>query len=249
MSIPRAPRTRQCTSRLNQFQGSHDGGTGFSLWVLVSFQGDAKIDGSTKGNPHSRHDAREREHLLTVAHWIRLDVIKLESRGRRHARLASRHASAVYLYFTMWNCKQALDRSQHEIARRQGRQLRRAAEEERHPHGELPGPACHWFLWEKVRDVTSSWNPSRASSGPYADFKAYENVAGMGGAMKHHRRKVLLVTGAQIGDSGTGPAPRHPGYSPRSSIVTDLRRYVEVAMMDGVMNLCREVARSPAPHA
>jgi formyl-CoA transferase len=81
------------------------------------------------------------------------------------------------------------------------------------------------------------------SSGPYADFKAYENVAqAMGGSMSTtgFNDGPPLVTGAQIGDSGTGlhlaigilAALQHRHRSGEG-------QYVEVAMMDGVMNLCR----------
>src|ERR671932_563698 len=67
------------------------------------------------------------------------------------------------------------------------------------------------FPWEKIREI----NPKIVmgsikgfgSSGPYADFKAYENVAqAMGGAMSTTGTNdgVPYVTGAQIGDSGTG---------------------------------------------
>jgi formyl-CoA transferase len=103
------------------------------------------------------------------------------------------------------------------------------------------------FTWEKIHEI----NPKIVmgsikgfgSSGPYADFKAYENVAqAMGGAMSTTGVPdgPPFVTGAQIGDSGTGlhlaigllAALRHAER-------TGQGQYVEVAMMDGVMNLCR----------
>src|SRR5438552_15519843 len=67
------------------------------------------------------------------------------------------------------------------------------------------------FSWEKIHEI----NPKIVmgsikgfgSSGPYADFKAYENVAqAMGGAMSTTGVPTgpPFVTGAQIGDSGTG---------------------------------------------
>jgi len=81
------------------------------------------------------------------------------------------------------------------------------------------------------------------SSGPYADFKAYENVAqAMGGAMSTTGVPdgPPFVTGAQIGDSGTG---LHLAIgllaALRQAEHTGKGQYVEVAMMDGVMNLCR----------
>src|SRR5260221_545574 len=81
------------------------------------------------------------------------------------------------------------------------------------------------------------------SSGPSADFKAYENVAqAMGGAMSTTGVPdgPPFVTGAQIGDSGTG---LHLAIgllaALRQADRTGQGQYVEVAMMDGVMNLCR----------
>ena len=103
------------------------------------------------------------------------------------------------------------------------------------------------FPWEKIREV----NPKIVlgsikgfgSSGPYADFKAYENVAqAMGGAMSTTGVPdgPPFVTGAQIGDSGTG---LHLAIgllaALRQAERTGIGQYVEVAMMDGVMNLCR----------
>ncbi|MFM9881679.1 MAG: formyl-CoA transferase [Burkholderiales bacterium] len=103
------------------------------------------------------------------------------------------------------------------------------------------------FTWEKVHQI----NPrivmgsikGFGSSGPYAEFKAYENVAqAMGGAMSTTGVPdgPPFVTGAQIGDSGTG---LHLAVGLLAALNqanrTGKGQYVEVAMMDGVMNLCR----------
>jgi formyl-CoA transferase len=103
------------------------------------------------------------------------------------------------------------------------------------------------FTWEKIHEI----NPKIimgsikgfGSSGPYADFKAYENVAqAMGGAMSTTGTPdgPPFVTGAQIGDSGTG---LHLAIGLLAALNqvhrTGEGQYVEVAMMDGVMNLCR----------
>jgi formyl-CoA transferase len=103
------------------------------------------------------------------------------------------------------------------------------------------------FTWEKIHEI----NPrivmgsikGFGSTGPYSDFKAYENVAqAMGGAMSTTGVPdgPPFVTGAQIGDSGTG---LHLAIgllaALRQAERTGQGQYVEVAMMDGVMNLCR----------
>ncbi len=103
------------------------------------------------------------------------------------------------------------------------------------------------FTWEKIHEI----NPrivmgsikGFGSTGPYAEFKAYENVAqAMGGAMSTTGVPdgPPFVTGAQIGDSGTG---LHLAIGLLAALNqatrTGLGQYVEVAMMDGVMNLCR----------
>jgi formyl-CoA transferase len=103
------------------------------------------------------------------------------------------------------------------------------------------------FTWEKIHEI----NPKIVmgsikgfgSSGPYSDFMAYENVAqAMGGAMSTTGVPdgPPFVTGAQIGDSGTG---LHLAIgllaALRQAEHTGQGQYVEVAMMDGVMNLCR----------
>ncbi|MDA0224934.1 MAG: formyl-CoA transferase [Proteobacteria bacterium] len=103
------------------------------------------------------------------------------------------------------------------------------------------------FSWEKIHAI----NPKIVmgsikgfgSSGPYAEFKAYENVAqAMGGAMSTTGVPdgPPFVTGAQIGDSGTG---LHLAIGLLAALHqagrTGQGQYVEVAMMDSVMNLCR----------
>jgi formyl-CoA transferase len=103
------------------------------------------------------------------------------------------------------------------------------------------------FPWEKVHEI----NPrivmasvkGFGSEGPYAAFKAYENVAqAMGGAMSTSGfiDGPPVVTGAQIGDSGSGV---HLMAGILAALLQRQRtgrgQYVECAMMDCVMNLCR----------
>ena len=96
------------------------------------------------------------------------------------------------------------------------------------------------------------------NSGPYADFKAYENVAqAMGGSMSTTGEfgGTPMVTGAQIGDSGTGV---HLLAGILAALLqrekTGRGQFVECAMMDCVMNLCRvkwrdhqRIERGPLP--
>jgi formyl-CoA transferase len=103
------------------------------------------------------------------------------------------------------------------------------------------------FGWEQVQAI----NPrivmasikGFGSEGPYAQFKAYENVAqAMGGSLSTtgFPEGAPVATGAQIGDSGTGvhllagilAALLHRERSGKG-------QFVECAMMDCVMNLCR----------
>src|SRR5437879_11436087 len=103
------------------------------------------------------------------------------------------------------------------------------------------------FTWEKIHQlnprVVMGSIKGFGSSGPYADFKAYENVAqAMGGAMSTTGlpEGPPFVTGAQIGDTGTG---LHLAIGLLAALHqrdrTGAAQYAEGAMMDGVMNLCR----------
>ena len=100
--------------------------------------------------------------------------------------------------------------------------------------------------------------PPTGTEGPYAAFKAYENVAqAMGGAMSTSGffDGAPVVTGAQIGDSGTGV---HLMAGILAALLqrerTGRGQYVECAMMDCVMNLVRvkwrdhqRLTRGPLP--
>src|SRR5947208_11755228 len=79
--------------------------------------------------------------------------------------------------------------------------------------------------------------------GPYDDCKVYENIAqcaGGGASTTGFRDGVPLVTGAQIGDSGTG---LHLAFGIVSALYQRIRtgrgQRVLCAMQDGVLNLAR----------
>jgi len=80
------------------------------------------------------------------------------------------------------------------------------------------------------------------STGPYSDFRLRERRAGDGRRdEKHYRRarRAAVRDRGAIGDSGHG-LHLAIGLSPRCGRRTARAGpYVEVAMMDGVMNLCR----------
>jgi formyl-CoA transferase len=181
--------------------------------------------------------------------WMGADVIKFENPQGDATRGQLRDVpNADSLYFTMLNCnKRSITVN---MKTEQGKQVFVELLAKCHIIMENFGPGVlerFGFPWEKIRRI----NPKIVmgsikgfgSSGPYADFKAYENVAqAMGGAMSTTGvpEGPPFVTGAQIGDSGTG---LHLAIgllaALRQAEKTGKGQYVEVAMMDGVMNLCR----------
>jgi formyl-CoA transferase len=181
--------------------------------------------------------------------WMGADVIKLEPPTGDITRGQLRDVpNADSLYFTMLNCnKRSITIN---MKSPEGNQVVAELLKKSDVVVENFGPGVIdrlGFSWEKVHAI----NPrivmasikGFGSTGPYADFKAYENVAqAMGGAMSTTGLPdgPPFVTGAQIGDTGTGLhlvigilAALHQRYR------TGEGQYVEVAMMDGVMNLCR----------
>ena len=196
--------------------------------------------------------------------WMGADVIKLEPPNGDATRGQLRDVpNADSLYFTMLNCnKRSITVN---MKSPDGKALFVDLLKKSDILMENFGPGVldrFGFGWEKVHEI----NPrivmgsikGFGSSGPYANFKAYENVAqAMGGSMSTTGVPPgrPFVTGAQIGDSGTGlhlaigllAALRHAEK-------TGQGQYVEVAMMDGIMNLCRvkwrdhqRLARGPLP--
>jgi len=181
--------------------------------------------------------------------WMGADVIKFENPAGDATRGQLRDVpNADSLYFTMLNCnKRSITvNMKTEGGKQVFIDLLRQCDIIMENFG--PGVLDRFgFTWEKIHEI----NPrivmgsikGFGSSGPYADFKAYENVAqAMGGAMSTTGvpEGPPYVTGAQIGDSGTG---LHLAIGLLAALRqrdrTGQGQYVEVAMMDGVMNLCR----------
>ena len=181
--------------------------------------------------------------------WLGADVIKLEPPQGDATRGQLRDVpNADSLYFTMLNCNKRSITVNMKSA--EGKQvfvdLLKTCDILMENFG--PGVLERFgFPWEKIHEL----NPrivmgsikGFGSSGPYADFKAYENVAqAMGGSMSTTGvpNGRPFVTGAQIGDSGTG---LHLAIGLLAALRqrdrTGQGQYVEVAMMDGIMNLCR----------
>ncbi len=181
--------------------------------------------------------------------WLGADVIKVESPEGDATRKQLRDMPDVdSLYFMMFNCnKRSVVLN---LKTPQGKEILTELIKESDVLTENFAPGALnrlGFSWEEVHKI----NPriimgsikGFGSAGPYADFKAYENVAqAMGGAMSTtgFSDGVPLVTGAQIGDSGTG---MHLVIAILAALyqrtITGKGQYVEVAMMDCVMNLCR----------
>ena len=196
--------------------------------------------------------------------FLGADVIKLESpMGDATRKQLQDVPGADSLYFTMLNCnKRSITVN---LKNDKGKEVFTDLVKTCDVMMENFGPGVLdrlGFGWEKVHEI----NPrivmasikGFGSEGPYAAFKAYENVAqAMGGSMSTSGffDGPPVVTGAQIGDSGTGV---HLMAGILAALLqrerTGKGQYVECAMMDCVMNLVRvkwrdhqRIERGPLP--
>lgn len=181
--------------------------------------------------------------------WMGADVIKFEPPTGDITRSQLRDVpNADSLYFTMLNCnKRSITVN---LKNPDGKQVFEELVKKCDVVMENFGPGVLdrlGYSWEKIHEL----NPRTilasikgfGSTGPFADLKAYEPIAqAMGGSMSTtgFRDDIPLLTGAQIGDSGTG---LHLVIGILGALMqrthTNKGQYVEVAMMDGIMNLCR----------
>ncbi|KPL53633.1 MULTISPECIES: formyl-CoA transferase [Hyphomicrobiales] len=102
------------------------------------------------------------------------------------------------------------------------------------------------FTWERIQELNPRMIVASIKGfgpGPYEDCKVYENVAqctGGSASTTGFRDGLPLVTGAQIGDSGTG---LHLALGIVTALYqrthTGRGQKVTCAMQDGVLNLCR----------
>ena len=98
------------------------------------------------------------------------------------------------------------------------------------------------FTWERIQEINPKIIVASIKGfgpGPYEDCKVYENVAQCTGGSAF-RDGLPLVTGAQIGDSGTG---LHLALGIVTALYqrthTGRGQKVSAAMQDAVLNLCR----------
>ena len=182
--------------------------------------------------------------------WMGADVIKFENPTGDITRKQLRHdPEKDSLYFTMLNSNKRSIISN--MKSKAGCEVFEALLKKCDVIMENFGPGVlerFGYSWEKIHEI----NPSIiyatikgfGSSGPYSDYKAYEPIAqAMGGSMSTtgFPENAPTITGAQIGDTGTGlhlaigicAALYHRTHN------GNVGQQVEAAMQESVMNLCR----------
>ena len=181
--------------------------------------------------------------------WLGADVIKVERPGAGDAtRGQLRDKPGVdSLYFTMLNHNKRGITLDTKTDRGKAIFTRLIEECDVMVENFAPGVIDRWgFPWETIQKINPRMIYASVKGfgpGPFEDCKVYENVAqctGGSASTTGEIDSVPLVTGAQIGDSGTGlhlalgivAALYQRNTSGRGQRVT-------CAMQDGVLNLCR----------
>ena len=182
--------------------------------------------------------------------WMGADVIKFENPTGDITRKQLRHdPEKDSLYFTMLNSnkRSIISNMKSKAGCKVFEELLKKCDVIMENFG--PGVLERFgYSWEKIHEI----NPSIiyatikgfGSSGPYSDYKAYEPIAqAMGGSMSTtgFPENPPTITGAQIGDTGTGlhlaigicAALYHRTHN------GNVGQQVEAAMQESVMTLCR----------
>ena len=181
--------------------------------------------------------------------WFGADVIKVERPGVGDATRGQLCdiPDADSLYFTMLNHnKRSIElNTKHETGKEVLVRLIESCDVlvENFAPGALDRMG---FSWEKIQEINSQMILASIKGfgpGPYEDCKVYENIAQCAGGAASTTGMlgdVPLVTGAQIGDSGTG---LHLAFGIVTALYqraqTGKGQKVSAAMQDGVLNLCR----------
>ncbi len=181
--------------------------------------------------------------------WFGADVIKIERPGTGDiTRGQLRDIPGVdSLYFTMLNAnKRSLTlNTKHETGKKIFQRL--IEECDVMVENFAPGAIDRMgFTWERIQEINPRMIYASVKGfgpGPYEDCKVYENVAQCAGGSASTTGfddGPPLVTGAQIGDTGTG---LNVALGIVTAIVQRQRtgrgQRVTCAMQDGVLNLCR----------
>src|SRR5580704_10629520 len=181
--------------------------------------------------------------------WLGADVIKVERAGEGDVtRGQLRDIPGVdSLYFTMLNGNKRSITIDAKHAK--GRQILEALVKTCDVLVENFAPGAldrMGFTWQRIQELNPRMIVASVKGfgpGPYEDCKVYENVAQCAGGAASTTGfddGPPLVTGAQIGDSGTG---LHLALGIVSALYqrhsTGRGQRVFAAMQDGVLNLCR----------
>ncbi len=181
--------------------------------------------------------------------WLGADVIKVERPGvgdiTRGQLVDVKGADSLYFTMLNHNKRSITINSKHPQGMRVLNALIKKCDVlvENFAPGALDRMGLTWDYIHKLNPRMIVASVKGFGPGPYEDCKVYENVAQCAGGSASttgFREGPPLVTGAQIGDSGTG---LHLALGIVSALFqrnrTGRGQKVLAAMQDGVLNLCR----------